>query len=1571
MKKYLSILALSLSLIPLTYGNQRPNILVVMSDDHGYGDTGYTGHPFVQTPNLDAMAQEGVLFDRFYASSPVCSPTRASVMTGRHSMRTNVPDHGHYMRPDEITLAEALKTAGYHTAHFGKWHIGSVQPGSPTNPGGAGFDEWLSGLNFFDTDPYLSRNGVYEQIQGQGTVITTDETIRFLEEHYADDEPMFIVTWFPAPHDPFGEVPEGIDNADTLYDDKTSNYNAGYYREITLLDQQVGRLRETLRRLDIEQNTLIIYTGDNGGLVEEFSGGRDKKRSLYEGGLRIPAIFEWPGQYEPQTIDTPVNLSDLYPTLLALTGIQMENQPPLDGVDLSPIIAGEQNERPAMGFWLFHTLGQHTWNDRFIREMLEAQQAGEPNPYPNRYLKNVGEFPEFGEDGKRGHAAWNDWPWKLHRIQEAAEEPSFELYHLINDPMEANNLIDQEPERFASMRANLESWQQSVLDSWSGKDYVQVTPETAPNAKLDSPNQFLVTADQFPRDSSTNTYISDNGYISFGTTNTFSGQGDWLGDSGSGAGENQINAYNDEEVLTVRLEAGTSLRGFGMRYTNDTVTISGFEGDPGVNGEDLDTAIFNAETNELQFSVNSWSAIRQITFANPEASTGQTLTFSFSGGQSTFTEFDYLTNYKPIPAPYAGLNLPRTFGRTNDGNHQPGIYVYDYSDTFLQNLKNEGFTDLRIGINIETANDPASLDRVAELFEAVDNRGIICMWYTLEDGETGHGAAQVRDMEAFAGAWRLIHEKFKNEPRILYELLNEPSGYPKDSAGAADYLADMYAVIEQAGLPEKRVIIDGMGYAGHIQLVADAGWDGALGLHFYGNYVSEDQRNREGWEEGLIGKLSNLENDVYLTEFGTALSPSSEEKRALAVDYLKGLQAGILHSENVRGIYHWHGWDNGDSYSFWGRDKALVDHLLRPIVSSDYNLHADEFPRDSSTGNYTSDDGYISFKTTNTFSGGSDWLADSGPSANGKVDTYNEGEELTIELGEGVSLGGLGIRWTSDTITIAGLNGDPGISGNSVSNVSFNAATNRVQFDCYAWSESGEITLTNLKATTGQTLTVSFSGNQSTFTGFNYTVDHKPIPYASVAYSFDDDTVFKKLLPSEFTRNGADSHTTGAGYLRFSTTNAFAGGTGWLADSGPANSETAAYIEGRQLAVEIQEGALLGGFGMRYTNSTVTISGFNGNPEIDGENPGSASFNADSGTLQFDVNAWSDERQITFKNPGATAGQTLVFDFADGQATFTEFRYNLPGRMYLTYPELDTLRDIQGNGHDGNIDPSAYGPIPSASSLFGESFKFTADNLPEGIVSAPAVAIPSGTAARTISIWFNLEGDSGEYTLFGYGSANPGQYLGLSIVNGSLMIRHHGGNISYGTGFDFTGRDAGWHHVTLRVNEAATTFADVDIFLDGKKLEVTGEASAGLGQSLNTAETALVLGGSSIGYWNINRPFEGRLDDFSVWDRALTNAQIKKVAEVPGRDRPQPVPKNSFQSIQTPKISVKSDEIEIPFFGLEGRKYILERSNTLAPNSWETVSATPIMENDGAMTFKDFMDYSERKKFYRLQIRYR
>jgi len=444
--------------------NQKPHIILVMADDQGWGDTGYNGHPFVQTPALNAMAEDAFVLDRFYAAAPVCSPTRASVMTGRNPIRAKVPNHGRYMRPHEQTIAETLKSVGYVTGIFGKVHLGSGQPGSPCNPTGMGFDEWVIGLNFYDNDPYLSRNGKIEHRQGKGSVLAMDDALAFLHKHKGGDQPMFTVIWFPSPHDPHQEVPDGP----SLYDGEK---HAGYYREITLLDQQVGRLRQELRTMGIADNTILWYCSDNGGLVEASSGGRKRKGSIYEGGLRIPGIIEWPTKQLKGRSSVPACTFDIYPTLLAMADIPLNAPHPLDGIDISGIMTGAMKERgKPMGFWHLFQQGQSTWSDRIQKAIMEKQLAGAPLPHDeHRIRKDVDEFPQFPEETSTGHAAWTDWPWKLHRIQ----GETYELYHLVDDPMESKDL-SKDPryaQRFEGMQTELEQWMRSVVRSINGEDY--------------------------------------------------------------------------------------------------------------------------------------------------------------------------------------------------------------------------------------------------------------------------------------------------------------------------------------------------------------------------------------------------------------------------------------------------------------------------------------------------------------------------------------------------------------------------------------------------------------------------------------------------------------------------------------------------------------------------------------------------------------------------------------------------------------------------------------------------------------------------------------------------------------------------------------------------------------------------------------------------------------------------------------------------------------------------------------------------------------------------------------------
>ena len=203
----------------------------------------------------------------------------------------------------------------------------------------------------------------------------------------------------------------GEGDAELLYEGEKA---AGYYREITLLDQQVGRLRRELRSFGIADNTILWYCSDNGGLVAETSGGRARKGSVYEGGLRVPSIVEWPARSLQGRASTPICTSDMLPTLLSLAGVPLDAPHPLDGTDVSLVFEGEASRTRPIGFWHRFQGGQVTRSDQILRAIHEKQVAGAPLPHdPPRMLKDVAEFPQFAEDYTKGHAAWTDWPFKL------------------------------------------------------------------------------------------------------------------------------------------------------------------------------------------------------------------------------------------------------------------------------------------------------------------------------------------------------------------------------------------------------------------------------------------------------------------------------------------------------------------------------------------------------------------------------------------------------------------------------------------------------------------------------------------------------------------------------------------------------------------------------------------------------------------------------------------------------------------------------------------------------------------------------------------------------------------------------------------------------------------------------------------------------------------------------------------------------------------------------------------------------------------------------------------------------
>jgi arylsulfatase A-like enzyme len=450
---------------------ERPNFILAMADDQGWGDMAYQGDPALQTPTFDEMARNGLRWDRFHAAAPVCSPTRGSVLTGRHPNRFGCFQWGYTLRPEEITLAEVLRREGYRTGHFGKWHLGSLRPDSPVNPGQSGFDTWFSSPNFFDLDPWMCRNGQAIQMRGEGSEITVNAALDFIRDASARHEPFLAVIWFGSPHAPHQGTP--ADQA--RYADEPSSRRA-FLAEVTAMDRAMGTLRRALRELGLADNTVLWYTSDNGAIPQGSTGGlRGRKGTVWEGGLRVPGLMEWPARIrQPRRITEPCGTVDIFPTLLDLAGVKVPPQRPLDGVSLAPLLAGEpwRRSRP-LGFWDKPSAGKPIRSSELLEELAREQAAGAMRPNGQAGQPRTGLLDTtYPEDRFPGHAAWIDGPWKLHRIENPAGRVQWLLYNLDEDENETKDIAASHAERVAAMSRDLETWLKSVVRSLNGNDYV-------------------------------------------------------------------------------------------------------------------------------------------------------------------------------------------------------------------------------------------------------------------------------------------------------------------------------------------------------------------------------------------------------------------------------------------------------------------------------------------------------------------------------------------------------------------------------------------------------------------------------------------------------------------------------------------------------------------------------------------------------------------------------------------------------------------------------------------------------------------------------------------------------------------------------------------------------------------------------------------------------------------------------------------------------------------------------------------------------------------------------------------
>ncbi len=331
---------------------EKPNIIIIMTDDQGYGDFGVTGNDVIETPAINSFAAESVSFDRFYVS-PVCSPTRATLLTGRYYLRTGVTGvtgGEETMNDEEVTIAEILKTNGYKTGCFGKWHNGANYPYDPV---GQGFDEFWgfnSGIirNYFNTRLRHNTNTV--QTEGYLTDFFTDKAINFIEANR--NKPFFCYIPYNVPHTPI----QVHDELFQKYLKKGMNeYDAGIYAMCESVDQNVERLLNKVSELNLDDKTIILFMTDNGPNGFRFNGGmKGKKAQLDEGGVRVPLWIRWTGKLQPHVVSQLTDHIDILPTVLDLCNIPVPDSLAIDGKSLKPLLVdpmAEWPERPLFSYF--------------------------------------------------------------------------------------------------------------------------------------------------------------------------------------------------------------------------------------------------------------------------------------------------------------------------------------------------------------------------------------------------------------------------------------------------------------------------------------------------------------------------------------------------------------------------------------------------------------------------------------------------------------------------------------------------------------------------------------------------------------------------------------------------------------------------------------------------------------------------------------------------------------------------------------------------------------------------------------------------------------------------------------------------------------------------------------------------------------------------------------------------------------------------------------------------------------------------------------------------------------------
>ncbi len=407
---------------------EKPNVILIMTDDQGYGDFGFTGNDVISTPTLDALATNNILFDNFHVS-PVCAPTRASLLTGKDHLRTGttwVTHRKEVMRSDEFTLAEMMHDQGYATGIFGKWHNGSQYP---NNPMGQGFDEFFGFAaghwnNYFDTE--LQHNNEMVPTKGYITDVLTDKALEFIDAHH--EGPFFCYIPYNAPHSPL-QVPDSYFNK---YKSKGLNdKDAAVYGMCENIDDNINRILQHLESIGIRDNTIIIFLTDNGPNGERYNGGmKGWKGSVHEGGVRVPLIISWPGKFnKPAKFDQLTAHIDILPTIADMLGISLPDSLEIDGKSLWPIMNGKTK-----------------WNNRSI--------------FTHQVRRNMDTIP--------GAIRTDSFRFVLY------DKSTPELYNMIEDPGQKNNIADENQDIITRLSAEYDLWFQDATSQGVSPEIIEV-----------------------------------------------------------------------------------------------------------------------------------------------------------------------------------------------------------------------------------------------------------------------------------------------------------------------------------------------------------------------------------------------------------------------------------------------------------------------------------------------------------------------------------------------------------------------------------------------------------------------------------------------------------------------------------------------------------------------------------------------------------------------------------------------------------------------------------------------------------------------------------------------------------------------------------------------------------------------------------------------------------------------------------------------------------------------------------------------------------------------------------------